>query len=270
MPIEVDSEIRIFSQDEFHSVSHRILGVTFGVHNQFGRLMNEGIYKQAIRRRCEMAGISPARREVQISVRHGSFEKHYFLDLLFALGLMVEAKTVDTLNEAHHSQALHYLLLTGMRHGLLLNLRSEQVKHRYVSTTLDLAERRRYTVQDSEWQPVNEPSRQLRGLFTALLDDWGGFLQVALYREAIIHFFGGPERVLQKIPIFDGDTPLGVDEVCLLADDTALALTALKEGQRNMQDHLQRFLGHTRLAWIQWINMNQHEIELRTLTRLAE
>ena len=37
-----------------------------------------------------------------------------------------------------------------------------------------------------------------------------------------------------------------------------------------MQDHLQRFLGHTRLAWIQWINMNQHDIEFRTLTRLAE
>lgn len=75
MPIEVDSEIRIFSQDEFHSLSHRVLGVAFGVHNQFGRLMNEEIYKQAIRRRCETAGISPARREVQISVRHGSFEK---------------------------------------------------------------------------------------------------------------------------------------------------------------------------------------------------
>lgn len=187
------------------------------------------------------------------------------MDLLFASGLLVEAKTVESLTKAHLAQTLHYLMLTGMSHGLLVNLRPERVEHQFVSTTLDLAERRRFTIHEADWRPINEPSRWLRETVARLLADWGAFLQVALYREAIIHFLGGPEVALRKIPIWDGDQSLGFDEVCLLGDDTALAFTALTDGQQRMRDHLQRFLGHTRLACLQWINLNHHDIEFTTL-----
>ena len=33
MPIEIDSEIRSFSEDEFHSLAERVIGIVFGVHN---------------------------------------------------------------------------------------------------------------------------------------------------------------------------------------------------------------------------------------------
>ena len=265
MPIEVDSEIRIFSEEEFHALAHRIMGVVFDVHNDFGRLMEEEIYQQAIRRRCELAGIVPARREVEIKVRYKDFQKSYFMDLLFACGLMVESKTVEALTNAHHAQTLHYLLLAGMRHGLLINLRPGEVKKRYVSTTLDLAERRRFVVHDTDWQAINDSSQRLHCIFLELLADWGAFLQTSLYRKAIIHFSGGPSVALQRIPIHDGNAALATHEACLIADDTELALTALKDGKVQMMDHLQRFLGHTKLAGIQWINMNNHDIEFRTL-----
>ena len=80
MPIEVDSEIRILSEDEFHSMAEKVIGIVFGVHNDLGRLMDEDIYKQAIRRRCELTGIVPARREVQIKVRYHDFEKPYYME----------------------------------------------------------------------------------------------------------------------------------------------------------------------------------------------
>jgi len=268
MPIEVDSEVRVFSDEEFHALTHRVLGVVFDVHNDFGRLMEEEIYQQAIRRRCELAGIIPARREVEIKVRYKDFQKSYFMDLLFACGLMVESKTVEVLNNAHHAQALHYLLLTGMRHGLLINLRQGEVKKRYVSTTLDLAERRRFVVHDNDWQASNDSSQRLRDIFLGLLADWGAFLQTSLYREAIIHFFGGPSVALRRITIYDGNAALATHEVCLIADDTAVALTALKDGKVQMKDHLQKFLSHTNLASIQWINMNNHDIEFRTLEKV--
>ncbi len=265
MPIEVDSEIRIFDRDEFHSLAHRVLGIAFDVHNEFGRLLDESIYKRAIMLRCAAAGILPARQEMQSTVRFEGFEKRYYMDLLFALGLMVEAKTVELLAKAHFAQTLHYLMLTGMPNGLLVNLRTERAEHQFVSTTLNLAERRRFTIHDADFRPINEQSRWLRETVARLLADWGAFLQVALYREAIIHFQGGPEVALRKIPILDGDQSLGFDEVCLLCDDTALAFTALTDGQQRMRDHLQRFFGHTRLACIQWINLNHHDIEFTTL-----
>jgi GxxExxY protein len=267
MPIEVDSEIRVFSEDEFHALAHRVLGIIFSVHNDFGRLMEEEIYQQAIRQRCEMAGIVPARRELEIKVRYQDFQKSYFMDLLFAYGLMVESKTAEMLINAHHAQTLHYLLLTGMQHGLLVNLRSGEVKKRYVSTTLDSAEQRRFVVYDADWQLINDSSRRLRGIFLELLSDWGAFLQMSLYREALIHFFGGASVALQRVTIYDGNAAMGTHEVCLIANDTALALTALKDGRAQMKDHLQRFLGHTKLTCIQWINMHNHDIEFQTLAK---
>ena len=95
MPIEVDSEILVLSEDEFHSLAHQVMGIAFRLHQDFGRLMNEEIYKQAIRRRCEEVGIVPARREVEIKVRYGDFEKSYFMDLLFALGLRINGRSED-------------------------------------------------------------------------------------------------------------------------------------------------------------------------------
>ena len=173
MPIEVDSEIRIFDRDDFHSLSHRVLGIAFDVHNEFGRLLDESIYKRAIMLRCAAAGILPVRQEVQITVRFEGFEKRYFMDLLCTIGLMVEAKTVESLTKAHFAQALQYLMLTGMPNGLLVNLRPERVEHQFVSTTLDLAERRRFTIHEADWQPINEPSRWLRETVARLLADWG-------------------------------------------------------------------------------------------------
>ncbi len=173
MPIVVDSEVVVFTKDEFHTLAERVIGIVFGVHNDFGRLMNEDIYKQIIRRRCEAAGIDPVRREVEITVSYHDFQKSFYMDLFLAHGLMVETKTVEQLTSAHEAQALHYLLLSGMRHGLLMNLRPGKVEKRFVSTSLDLAERRRVRVQDAEWNPVNEPSRRMREILVELLNDWG-------------------------------------------------------------------------------------------------
>lgn len=264
MPIIVDSEIHVFSEDEFHELARKIIGIAFDVHNDFGRLMDEEIYKQTIRRRCEAAGVVPARREVEVKVSHEDFEKPYFIDLLFAHGLMVETKTVEQLSNAHHAQSLHYLMLTGMRHALLLNMRSARVEKRFVSTTLNLQERRRYLVRDAKWNPQNEASQRLQRIVLALLNDWGSFLQTALYREAVIHFFGGPDQALRKVPIFDGDSQVGTHEVCLLSDDTMLAMTSLKSAKEAMGNHLQRFLGHTKLTCLQWVNIDGHEVEFQT------
>ena len=74
MPIEVDSEIRILGRDEFHSLAHQIMGIVFEIHREFGRLLNESIYKRVIVLRCEDAGITPARQEVRITVSYSNFE----------------------------------------------------------------------------------------------------------------------------------------------------------------------------------------------------
>jgi len=267
MPIIVDSEIHVLTEREFHEQAEKVIGIVFDVHNQFGRLMNEEAYKRIIQTRCEQAGMTPARREVEIIVQHGTFEKRYYMDLLLTSSLMTEAKTAEKLTKSHEAQTLHYLLLTEMQHGLLVNLRPKSVEKKYVSTQLDLAKRQQFSIVDTFWNPINEASNRLRAVMTELLNDWGAFLNTSLYREAVVHFFGGPEIVLRPVPVYDRNQPIGTHPFCLLADDTAFAITALTSDQSAMQEHLLRLLSHTKLACVQWINMHHHDIEFRTVTR---
>ena len=264
MPIDITSPVQILSEDEFHAIAERIIGIAFDVHNEFGRLLDEEIYKQVMLRRAETAGIT-GRREVELIVRHRDFSKSYFMDLLFANSLMVEAKTVAKLTTTHQAQALHYLLLAEMSHGLLLNFRPSRVEKQFVSTTLNLAERRRYSVDVVDWNPTNEASERLQTVLLGLLDDWGLFLHTSFYREAIIHFFGGEDRALKRVPIYDGLDVVGSHEVCLLCDGTALAMTSLRNGKEAMHEHLNRFLRHARMKCLQWVNLDGHKVEFRTV-----
>ncbi len=267
MPIEVSSAIEACDQEEFYALDRQLLGVVFEVHNEFGRLLGEDLYKCEIAARCVALGLDPAEREVRIHVRHESFTKDYFMDLLFCHRLMLEAKAAEKLVPAHRAQALNYLLLAGLNHGRLVNLRAERVEHEFVSTTLTPEERRRLQVADSDWVEMNTESRQLRAKTMELLADWGAFLDVNLYREALIHLLGGPNVVCRAVEIFSGSRRLGAQNLNLLTEDTAFALTAKPADTGAIRDHLMRLLRHTRLKAIQWINLNRHLVEFTTLEK---
>ena len=43
MPIEGSTQIRAFNQEAFHALDRQIMRVAFEVHNEFGRLLDEGL-----------------------------------------------------------------------------------------------------------------------------------------------------------------------------------------------------------------------------------
>ena len=102
-----------------------------------------------------------------------------------------------------------------------------------------------------------------------LLEDWGAFLDVNLYREALVHFLGGAAAVVKEVEVFSGSRRLGTQHFNLLNEDTAFVLTTKKEGVGAIRDHLVRLLHHTRLNCIQWINLNRHVVEFSTLSKTS-
>jgi GxxExxY protein len=267
MPIEVSTRIQAYDQEQFHALDRRIMGVVFDVHNEFGRLLDEELYKCEIAARCAAIGLEPAEREVRIRVSHESFIKDYFMDLLFCRGFMLEGKAAERLVAAHRGQSLNYLLLAGLKHGRLVNLRTERVQHEFVSTTLTPEERRRFSVEEDDWVELNAESRQLKARMIELLEDWGAFLYVNLYREALVHFLGGSDSVCKAVEVFSGSRRVGAQDLNLLGEETGFALTTKQEGAGAMRDHLGRLLDHTPLKAIQWINLNRHRAEFTTLSK---
>ncbi len=270
MPITFSPKIKPISQDAFHAIDHAVVGLAFGVHRDLGPMfLDERIYQNTLVMRCEDAGFTVALEE-PIHVRFESFSKTYYMDLLVNDSALYELKAVKALTEHHRKQAIHYLALTGLHHGQLLNFYPQSVEKEFVSSNLTREKRFQFTLHDQHWQDVDDDSRWFKQLMHRLLNEWGAFLDTRLFYDALIHFRGGRENVVKRVQIQCQGRVLGEQWAHLLTPKTALKITAITKHIGSFQEHLQRFLNNTFLDHIQWINFNHHDIEFRTVSRKNE
>lgn len=264
MPIELSQPVKVVSQDEFHAIHHVMVGHAFAIHNQYGRMLDEKIYKSELAYRCAQGGIT-AEREVLIRVRHGTFVKDYFIDLLLAGSTVAEAKCAAAIAPAHRAQALNYVLLAGAHHGSLVNFRPLKVQSEFVSTTLTPADRRRFSAATHGW-PEDTEHQKLRQTVESLCADVGLGLEVALYREAVATLMGGRSLLPQPVPIMGDSRQLGEHSMHLLRDGVGLAVTAVSK-LADTRKHLQRLLNHAALDAIAWVNLPLNNVRFELLKK---
>lgn len=92
--------------------------------------------------------------ERPIEVTYPDFSKTYYIDMLVDGSALYELKTASTRVAEHRGQALQYLLLAGLNHGKLINLRPPSVEHEFVSTKLTNEKRRQFRVREEQWKPL--------------------------------------------------------------------------------------------------------------------
>lgn len=266
MPIECRFPVQPLDQDGFHAIDRVVMGHAFDIHNEMGRFLDERIYQDELAYRCIESGIEILREPV-IRVTHRDFTKDYFLDMLANQGTIYELKAVRALGGSHESQLINYLLLAGLNHGKLINMRPASVESRYVSTRLTESKRPRYSFSQEQWNRSEPGAALLHDTLTGLLDDWGTFLDVLLYREALIHFLGGEDRVIKPIDIYVGDRVAGKHNVSVAGEESAFHVSAIKSHCTTYKKHLWRLLEHSQLRHIHWINFRGDIIQLMTLER---
>lgn len=162
---------------------------------------------------------------------------------------------------------VHYILLLGIQRGKLLNFRTPKVEGRIQATGLTQEARRQVRANTARWQELGPECRTLRETLLALLSDWGAFLEVSLYQEALIHLLGGETNVVRRLRLARNGVPLAGQRFLLHANGVAFRLTALTDGMTGQESHLRRLLALTDLKAMQWINLNHAEIHFITLTR---
>lgn len=266
MPVTIAAPITVFDQPAFHLVDEQITGLAFAIHNEFGRYLTERLYQAELLRRLQECGCE-SHREVKISVMLDGFIKDYFIDFLVRHGVIVETKAVEALTAAHRAQLLTYLFLAGLHHGTLLNFRTERVQHEFVSTRLTHETRRRVSYVTNHWQPLSERCRLMVDTLRRAMTDWGCGLDPSLYRDAVTHFLGGEVGVVRNIPVRSGATVIGAQKVHLLTDEVAFSITTAVHRPDVVLEHQRRFLAHTPLRAIQWINLNRQTVSLVTITK---
>ncbi len=267
MPITSPFPLRVIEQAEFAKLDFHVMRHAFDSQNEMGRLCDEVIYQNDLSLRLETAGLGPIRKEVPVTVSHRDFSKTYFLDLVIGDAAIYELKTAVCLVPEHDSQLLNYLFLKGAHHGKLINFRPRQVETKFINTGLTPQARRRLKINTTRWREADDSCKVLRETLVGLLEDWGAFLEIPLYLDALIHFCGGEDKVIQTVPLSRNGVPLGGQHFHFAGPETAFRLTALTSGTEAYEQQLLSLLGHSPLRAVQWMNMAHQQIEFVTLTK---
>ncbi len=261
MPVKVHADIRHLDQDEFGQIAYHVMDHAFAIHNELGRFFNDDIYRDAV-----AARVAESSTEVLIEVLFDDFRKKYYMDLLVQQGAVVELKTLNRLGASQRSQLLTYLLLCELSHGKLINFRPRLVEHEFVNTQLKRTDRTGFQVVKRNWQDPGRVDQSLEPWLVAFLRDVGVGLDVHLYEAAVSHLLGGEHAVLREIDIFAGQHKLGRQTVRLAAPNWAFKVTTIKETDVPIfQDHARRFLNHTALHGLHWINVTRELVTFTTI-----
>lgn len=261
MPIVVDAELQRLDQEQFGALAYDVMECVFQVHRELGRFFDEAIYRDAIATR-----VAEGRKEVRIAVRFDGFCKEYMVDLLVQRGAVFELKTVECLVTRHQAQLINYLLLMGLSHGKLINLRSERVQHRFVNTSLSFVDRTMFAVDANKWIALEPSHQSLVPWMEAAVREWGTGLDRRLYEEAVIHFFGGEAKVRGETAVLLDSRQFRLQPVLWASPDTIFKVTTLDyKSLAAHEDHLRRFIDHTHVRALLWINVGAQRLTFKTI-----
>ncbi len=268
MPIHCPVKIKCLDAAAFEALDYRVMGHSYASQNELGRLCDECAYKADLKARLLADGFHSVLTEVPVTVTHRDFAKKYYLDLV-ADDALYELKTDAAFVGEHEAQLLNYLFLLRIPRGKLLNFRPTKVQGKILATSLTPEVRRRFTSVRERWQDLTPACATLRQTLCDLMRDWGAFLEVGLYQEALIHFLGGVSNVEHRVSLSRNGLDLGGQRMLVHAPGIAFRLTAVTEDQQYVESHIRRLLALTNLKAIQWINLNHAQIEFTTILSKA-
>jgi len=258
---------RTDASNEFHMVDEIVMRHAFDIQNEFGRFCSEKIYQNELAYRCESDNrISSVATEFPINISHDSFQKLYKADLIINNSIIYELKTVVAFTPNHESQLLNYLLLTNNIFGKLINFKAASVEYRFVTTTLDNQSQHEYTIDDCIHGSSNNTVVRFKERIIQLIDDWGVFLYVELYTEAITQLLGGEPQIIKPISFYSSDRLVGKQKIHMLDEVTAFKLSASSKSLKAYENNIIKILQHTDLEQVVWVNLNHHFVTIKMVS----
>ncbi|MEN8139533.1 MAG: GxxExxY protein [Bacteroidota bacterium] len=112
-----------------NQLSKLALDAAFKVHNQLGPGLLESSYQECLFYEIKNMGLFVQKEKPQpLIYNEVKLDIGYRLDLLVENKLIIEIKSVDSLNDIHLAQVLTYLKLSKCKLGLLLNFNVKSLK----------------------------------------------------------------------------------------------------------------------------------------------
>ena len=112
-----------------NSVSEKIIGAAIEVHKELGPGLLESVYEACLYHELKKQGVSvDCQVDLPIIYKGEITNKTYRIDMLVENCVIVELKSVDTVNPIHEAQLLTYMKLLNINLGLLINFNVDILK----------------------------------------------------------------------------------------------------------------------------------------------
>jgi GxxExxY protein len=107
----------------------KILDCSFKVHSALGPGLLESAYEECLFYELISLGFKVEKQKpLPLIYNEIKLEAGYRVDLLVENSIIIEIKSVDTMNNIHLAQILTYLKLSGCKLGLLVNFNTVHLK----------------------------------------------------------------------------------------------------------------------------------------------
>ena len=112
------------------SLSNKVLGMAFSVHNILGVGLLESAYQGAYVVELKQTGIPYEVQKTYPLYYKGELVGAYVADLVVDNSIIIELKSVKTLNPIMEAQLLNYLKISDIRIGYLINFNSLRLQYK--------------------------------------------------------------------------------------------------------------------------------------------
>lgn len=114
---------------EDNDLTDKIIGCSIRVHKALGPGLLESAYQACLYYELVKSGLNVEKEKpLPLVYEEVTLDCGYRMDLVVENRIIVEVKSVDTLNDIHLAQVLTYLKLTKNRFGLLINFNVLKLK----------------------------------------------------------------------------------------------------------------------------------------------
>ncbi len=123
-----------FNENKRDMETYHVIGAAMEVHKILGPGLLEAAYGDALEIEFRRRDI-PFEREKMLPIHYKDevLTTKYYADFLCYGNVVVELKAVETILNIHKAQLIHYLNITHLKKGLLLNFKSLKLDyHRYI------------------------------------------------------------------------------------------------------------------------------------------
>ncbi len=115
---------------ELNDLTATILKCAYTVHSALGPGLLENAYEECLFYELKQAGLNVERQKaLPLVYKEVKLDAGYRVDLLVENKIVIELKSVETLNDVHIAQVLTYLKLSNCKIGLLINFNVKSLKN---------------------------------------------------------------------------------------------------------------------------------------------